>query len=355
MWGRFASANRICSFEGRSGQENSCFRDFWECGTYHGSNHADLGDSQTCCSIYAQTWAFAYTMLCMFWELANYSHRFSLGVWHRTINFSEIFAHIKYDIINSSLPRRTIVLLKAEAKSALRVISPCARITHTTDSSTNYFTQHLNLTRNITIWLFDENHSSSKNDHPNTINRLLGTHWIPLGITRENNEHQWKPWNKRPPTKPCSLNYILHAHRQKPRSSQQFVRYLYNSFPKPKRKRMPECHRKHDSKWALATDKCWPSAGQFPPAPELLIQLTAVRVKWALSRINAGQVQANFIMRPNYSYSWLLYELLQTHSQKPRSSQKVVRYMYNSFPKPKRKRMPECHRKKWFDVGAGHR
>ena len=33
-----------------------------------------------------------------------------------------MFPHIKCDIINSSVPRRTIVLLKAEAKSALRVM-----------------------------------------------------------------------------------------------------------------------------------------------------------------------------------------------------------------------------------------
>ena len=45
------------------------FGDVWECETYHGSNHADLDLTQTCCAVYAQTWAFACTMVCMFCEM----------------------------------------------------------------------------------------------------------------------------------------------------------------------------------------------------------------------------------------------------------------------------------------------
>ena len=57
----------------------------------------------------------------MFFGMYNYNHRVSSGFAHRKIDFSKISAHIKYDIINLSLPRRTIVLLKAKAKSDLRV------------------------------------------------------------------------------------------------------------------------------------------------------------------------------------------------------------------------------------------
>ena len=46
VWGRFASANRICVFQSLRGLENASFRDFSACETYHGCDHANLGPYQ---------------------------------------------------------------------------------------------------------------------------------------------------------------------------------------------------------------------------------------------------------------------------------------------------------------------